>query len=131
MKGIARGARGAVAVAMLVTLPPVLAAEDPDAPCQQGSAMAAFMCQGPVWKAAELQLQVTYERVMTSLRRDGSVLADDLRDAQRLWIRQRELDCSLYARNRVEGSPWTGFWESECHAEQARIRTAWLQSLEY
>ncbi|WP_417703453.1 lysozyme inhibitor LprI family protein [Pseudomonas sp.] len=111
-------------------LAPVQAADDPEDPCQQGSAMAAFMCQGPVWKAAEQELQRTYDRLMASLKQDDPALAEDLRNAQRLWIKLREQDCSLYARSRVQGSPWTGFWESECHAEQARARSAWLKSFE-
>ncbi|WP_275547282.1 MULTISPECIES: lysozyme inhibitor LprI family protein [unclassified Pseudomonas] len=92
--------------------------------------MAAFMCQGPVWKAAEQELQGTYDRVMASLKQYEPALATELRDAQRLWIKLREQDCSLYARNRVQGSPWTGFWEAECHAEQARARTEWLKTFE-
>lgn len=134
MKGIAGAAPGVVgwilAMGMAVALAPVHAAEDAEDPCQQGSAMAAFMCQGPVWKAAEQELQGTYDRVMASLKQYDPTLAAELRDAQRLWIKLREQDCSLYARNRVQGSPWTGFWESECQAEQARVRTEWLKSFE-
>ncbi|SFO81087.1 Uncharacterized conserved protein YecT, DUF1311 family [Ectopseudomonas composti] len=106
------------------------AAEDAEDPCQQGSSMAAFMCQGPVWKAAEQELQGTYDRVMASLKQYDPTFATELRDAQRLWVKLREQDCSLYARNRVQGSPWTGFWESECQAQQARERTEWLKSFE-
>lgn len=133
MNGISGRMAGVVsglAMYVAVTLAPVQAAENSEDPCQQGSAMAAFMCQGPVWKAAEQELQGTYDRVMASLKQYDPALANELRDAQRLWIKLREQDCSLYARNRVQGSPWTGFWESECHAEQARARTQWLQSLE-
>lgn len=86
--------------------------------------------KGPLWKAAEQELQGTYDRVMASLKAYEPALATELRDAQRLWIKLREQDCSLYARNRVQGSPWTGFWESECHAQQARARTEWLKTFE-
>lgn len=134
MKGItgrASGALGSIlALGLSVALAPVHAIEGDEDPCQQGSAMAAFMCQGPVWAAAEQELQGTYDRVMASLKAYEPALATELRDAQRLWIKLREQDCSLYARNRVQGSPWTGFWESECHAEQARMRSAWLKSFE-
>ncbi len=134
MKGVAGRVPGIagwiLAAGLAVALMPVQAAEDPDDPCQQGSAMAAFMCQGPAWKAAEQRLQDTYERVMASLKQYDPALANELRDAQRLWIKLREQDCSLYARSRVQGSPWTGFWESECHAQQAQARTRWLESFE-
>jgi len=125
------GAMGWIfAMGVAVALVPVQAADDPADPCQQGSAMAAFMCQGPAWKAAEQELQGTYDRVIAMLKVDDPALAEDLRNAQRLWIKLREQDCSLYARSRVQGSPWTGFWESECHSEQARTRSAWLKSFE-
>lgn len=132
MKGITGRASGALglilALGLAFPLTPLHATEED--PCQQGSAMAAFMCQGPVWKAAEQELQGTYDRVMASLKEYEPALATELRDAQRLWIRLREQDCSLYARNRVQGSPWTGFWESECRAQQARARTEWLKTFE-
>lgn len=116
--------------ALGVAIAPAQAAEEQDDPCQQGSAMAAFMCQGPMWEAAEQELQSTYDRVMASLKDYEPALASDLRDAQRQWIKLREQDCNLYARNRVQGSPWTGFWESECQAQRASERTEWLKSFE-
>lgn len=117
-------------IVLLLFFPALLLAsvEDED-PCQQGSAMAAGMCYGPVWEAAEADLQQAYDRLMASLKDYEPVLAKDLRDAQRTWIKQREQSCSLYARSRVQGSPWTGFWDSECQAEQARARTLWLKSM--
>jgi uncharacterized protein YecT (DUF1311 family) len=134
MNGVAGRAPGALglilALGLAFALTPLHATEEAEDPCQQGSAMAAFMCQGPVWKAAEQELQGTYNRVMASLKEYEPALATELRDTQRLWIKLREQDCSLYARNRVQGSPWTGFWESECRAEQARVRTEWLKSFE-
>ena len=132
MKGITEWTSGALGLMLLggVALAPVHASEAEEDPCQQGSAMAASMCQGPLWKAAEQELQGTYDRVMASLRAYEPTLATQLREAQRSWITLREQDCSLYARNRVQGSPWTGFWESECRAEQARMRSAWLKSFE-
>ncbi|KES00439.1 lysozyme inhibitor LprI family protein [Ectopseudomonas mendocina] len=134
MKGIMGRAPGALgwllALGAAVGFSSAQAAEDTEDPCQQGSAMAAFMCQGPVWKAAEQELQGTYDRLMASLKQYDPTFATELRDAQRLWVKLREQDCSLYARNRVQGSPWTGFWESECQAQQARERTEWLKSFE-
>ncbi len=50
--------------------------------------MAALMFHGPLWKAAEQE----------------PTRATRLRKAQRLWITLCEQDCSLYARNRVQGS---------------------------
>lgn len=107
----------------------LLASVDEEDPCQQGSAMAAGMCYGPVWEAAEADLQRAYDRLMVSLKEDDPLLASDLRDAQRTWIKQREQSCSLYARSRVQGSSWTGFWDSECQADEARARTSWLKSM--
>jgi uncharacterized protein YecT (DUF1311 family) len=98
-------------------------------PCQMGSAMALSHCHQPAWEAAEAELQSRYDQLQAALREQDATLAVALRDAQRSWIRQREQSCSLYARSRVQGSPWTGFWDAECRAQQARQRSHWLKMM--
>jgi uncharacterized protein YecT (DUF1311 family) len=92
-------------------------------PCSLGSAMATSACQGPKWKAAEQELQASYDLQVAHVKEQSPHLLPDLVQAQRTWIRFREQYCSVYARDRVEGSSWTGFWEAECMADEARRRT--------
>ncbi|MBF8162339.1 lysozyme inhibitor LprI family protein [Ectopseudomonas hydrolytica] len=114
---------------LLLGLGMAISAAESEDPCQQGSAMAANLCHGPAWQAAEDELQRSYDRLLSHFKEYEPELVVELRDAQRSWIRQREQSCSLYARSRVQGSPWTGFWAAQCMAEQARARAAWLKSM--
>lgn len=129
VEGQLRAMPGRLFMAWLVLSGSLLAHADSEDPCEQGSAMAANLCQEPARKAAEAELQSAYDNLMASFKSYDAKLASDLRDAQRTWIRQREQSCSLYARSRVQGSPWTGFWDAECQAEEARTRTLWLKSM--
>lgn len=92
-------------------------------PCSLGSAMATSACQEPKWKAAEQELQASYDLQVAHVKEQSPHLLPDLVQAQRSWIRFREQYCNVYARDRVEGSSWTGFWEAECMADEARRRT--------
>ena len=98
----------------------VLADEDP---CSIGSAMATIDCREPQWQEAERELQATYDRQVKQMREENPHLLQDLIQAQRSWVRFRQQYCSVYARDRVEGSSWTGFWVAECMADEARRRT--------
>jgi uncharacterized protein YecT (DUF1311 family) len=100
-----------------------------DDPCKKGSAAASIQCQEPRWKAAEKELQSTYNATLKELKEASPHLVKDLVEAQRTWIRFREQYCGVYGRSRVEGNPWTAFWEGECLAEEARSCTKALKQM--
>jgi uncharacterized protein YecT (DUF1311 family) len=99
-------------------------------PCAGGSANDAIRCSAGSWGKSEQELNTAYRELRTRLRKDQfQHLEPRLIQAQREWLKFRDLHCSFSAAVEVESNSWNSYWEQSCKASEAQARTQYLRSV--
>ena len=115
-----------VAFGLLLLLSPAAAQEKkkPATPCDDaGSQFELNQCAGREYKAADAELNVTYQRLAAKLDAEGRA---SLKAAEAAWLKYRDANCE-YESSFYRGGTMRPMVHAFCLARVTRARTAELK----
>ena len=111
-------ASGALLLGLLLVQPSSPSAAQSIDCGKAGGAIESALCASPDLKAQDAALGESYGRLIAAAQARQGGLANELRDGQRQWLRQRDMSCTPFAANPAR--------LASCLAASYRTRLAYL-----
>ncbi|EGA68656.1 hypothetical protein VISI1226_03410 [Vibrio sinaloensis DSM 21326] len=118
---------------------PLLAADGVEDPCnmQGGGVMAGYLCVEQKLKAADAELNKTYQQAIIRIREEETALrktwsetelVEPFRASQRAWLKFKDAECEFVGLSSTP-SPWQGVQIEECKLEMILERIEYFKGV--